>query len=435
MLKDEWLEYFEAVNGRKPRPIDFKEALERGEFILSEESDSSQVTNQAPSDQGQASPDQSLDGETATAKALSQESALQVKTLQSGREAEVLQKEEEQRQRVAEAKERLASYAPTRPDSASAASATIQDIPVFSNESQYHDSSEDLKKANRKEEKEVKKIARQAARDKKKAEKLADKVKSKEDQTVIKLEKKLESQIRLLESVQNIDKKSQKAKSWGKGALISSLIAVVLMLLIGGVYGFWRNASGNIEGTWELKTSKVLDENSGKLTNALKEHENNNEIYVSFLKVDHSNNLQTHSYFYTKGKEDQPTFTASDYLKEYQVVDQWNKSITYTKEVSEFKRELTRVVSELYPNADKNLVDYYISDNVDNYRLYRKGKRTKSYTVNKDTLVVSTYNEDGKLTSRDTYEKVSKATAKGLEAEYSEAKVAYEKNHKTTSKK
>lgn len=212
MLKDEWLEYFEAVNGRKPRPIDFKEALERGEFILSEESDSSQVTNQAPSDQGQASPDQSLDGETATAKALaqsqrerkgaqealanaaqekrkalSQESALQVKTLQSGREAEVLQKEEEQRQRVAEAKERLASYAPTRPDSASAASATIQDIPVFSNESQYHDSSEDLKKANRKEEKEAKKIARQAARDKKKAEKLADKVKSKEDQAVIKL--------------------------------------------------------------------------------------------------------------------------------------------------------------------------------------------------------------------------------------------------------
>ncbi|MFR6319364.1 MAG: hypothetical protein ACLUMQ_07135 [Streptococcus salivarius] len=37
-----------------------------------------------------------------------------MKTLQSGREAEVLQKEEEQRQRVAEAKERLASYAPTR---------------------------------------------------------------------------------------------------------------------------------------------------------------------------------------------------------------------------------------------------------------------------------------------------------------------------------
>ena len=98
-------------------------------------------------------------------------------------------------------------------------------------------------------------------------------------------------------------------------------------------------------------------------------------------------------------------------MKEYQVVDQWNKSITYTKEVSEFKRELTKVVSQLYPNADKNLVDYYISDNVDNYRLYRKGKRTKSYTVNKDTLVVSTYNEDGKLTSRDTYEKVSKAAA------------------------
>ena len=115
-------------------------------------------------------------------------------------------------------------------------------------------------------------------------------------------------------------------------------------------------------------------------------------------------------------------------MKEYQVVDQWNKSITYTKEVSEFKRELTKVVSQLYPNADKNLVDYYISDNVDNYRLYRKGKRTKSYTVNKDTLVVFyPTTRMAKLTSRDTYEKVSKAAAKGLEAEYVGAKVAYEK--------
>ena len=192
---------------------------------------------------------------------------------------------------------------------------------------------------------------------------------------------------------------------------------------------------GNIEGTWELKSSKVLDENSGKLTNALKEHEDKDEIYVSFLKLISLIIYKHILTFIKKGEEDQPTFTASDYLKEYQVVDQWNKSITYTKEVSEFKRELTKVVSQLYPNADKNLVDYYISDNVDNYRLYRKGKRTKSYTVNKDTLVVSTYNEDGKLTSRDTYEKVSKAAAKGLEAEYAGAKVAYEKNHKTTTKK
>ena len=438
MLKDEWLEYFEAVNGRKPRPIDFKEALERGEFVLSEGAEANQVA-----DQGETSADQQFEEETATAralaqsqkerdnaqeamanaaqekrKALSQETVGQVRTIQSGRQAEDIQKEEEQRKRVAEAKERLASYAPTRPDvgnhSVNTSSEPNQSIPVFSNQAQHLGLSEDLTKLDYKEEK-------------------AAKAKSKEEQTVAKLEKRLESQVRLLETIQNANQKSQKAKNWGKGTLISSLVAVVLMLLVGGVYGFWRNASGNIEGTWELKSSKVLDENSGKLTNALKEDKD--EIYVSFLKVDQSNNLQTHSYFYKKGEEDQPTFTASDYLKEYQVVDQWNKSITYTKEVSEFKRELTKVVSQLYPNADKNLVDYYISDNVDNYRLYRKGKRTKSYTVNKDTLVVSTYNEDGKLTSRDTYEKVSKVAAKGLEAEYAEAKVAYEKNHKTTTKK
>ena len=73
----------------------------------------------------------------------------------------------------------------------------------------------------------AKKLARQAARDKKKAEKLAAKAKSKEEQTVAKLEKRLESQVRLLETIQNANQKSQKAKNWGKGALISSLVAVV----------------------------------------------------------------------------------------------------------------------------------------------------------------------------------------------------------------
>ena len=59
MLKDEWLEYFEAVNGRKPRPIDFKEALERGEFVLSEGAEANQVA-----DQGETSADQQFEEET-----------------------------------------------------------------------------------------------------------------------------------------------------------------------------------------------------------------------------------------------------------------------------------------------------------------------------------------------------------------------------------
>ena len=67
MLKDEWLEYFEAVNGRKPRPIDFKEALERGEFVLSEGAEANQVA-----DQGETSADQQFEEGTATARALAQ---------------------------------------------------------------------------------------------------------------------------------------------------------------------------------------------------------------------------------------------------------------------------------------------------------------------------------------------------------------------------
>jgi len=67
MLKDEWLEYFEAVNGRKPRPIDFKEALERGEFVLSEGTEAKQAA-----DQGESSAEQQFEEGTATARALAQ---------------------------------------------------------------------------------------------------------------------------------------------------------------------------------------------------------------------------------------------------------------------------------------------------------------------------------------------------------------------------
>ena len=50
------------MNGRKPRPIDFKEALERGEFVLSEGAEANQVA-----DQGETSADQQFEEETATA--------------------------------------------------------------------------------------------------------------------------------------------------------------------------------------------------------------------------------------------------------------------------------------------------------------------------------------------------------------------------------
>ena len=65
LLKDDWLEYFEAVNGRKPRPIDFKEALERGEFVLSEGTEDNQVA-----DQGESAADQQNEEGTAPAREL-----------------------------------------------------------------------------------------------------------------------------------------------------------------------------------------------------------------------------------------------------------------------------------------------------------------------------------------------------------------------------
>lgn len=93
---------------------------------------------------------------------LSQETVGQVRTIQSGRQAEDIQKEEEQRKRVAEAKERLASYAPTRPDagnhSVNTSSEPNQSIPVFSNQAQHLGLSEDLTKLDHKEEKQLRSL-------------------------------------------------------------------------------------------------------------------------------------------------------------------------------------------------------------------------------------------------------------------------------------
>lgn len=439
MLKDEWLEYFELMNGRKPNPKEFKEALDRKEFILFDEGASKSDKTQAKTTEvaseaagagevtataramAQAQREKASDQETESVSretgGLSQELETSVKTLQSGRQVEAIQKEEQQRQQMEETKARLASYAPTRPDGGRPE--VSASIPVFSNKDQDERQS-----------KEVDKIDKKRAKEQKKADILAAKAKAKEEKQMARLEKRLMRQLDVLQKVQGFKQPSERKKGWGKGVFISSILALVLMLVIGGAYGFWRNASGDIKGIWELKSSQVMDKESGKLTDALAEYQERDEVYESYLEINDQNQVMSHSYFYPKDDKGQPTFTASDYLKSHQMVDQWNKSITYTMEESDFEKDLSDVVADLYPNADKKLVDYYIADNVDNYKLYRKGERTKTYTIDNKELVISTYNEDGKLTSRDTYRKASPSESRKLTKDYEEARAAYEKKRK-----
>ena len=435
MRKDEWLDYFEAVNGRKPNPKEFKEALDRGDFILSPEGADPELPSTktgepqtatekalAQAEKERLSAQEAL-ANTAQEKrqALSQTGIASAKTLQSGRQAEVLWDEERQRQQVEETKARLASYARPRPDTGARGKQGSEH-----SQSKFSGQTNQVPLPT----KEEARAAKQAARDKAKSEKQAAKQKAKEEKQAAKLEKRLMRQLKLLEKIQGAQDSSSKKHNRTRGALISSLVAIALMIGIGGGYGFWRNASGDIEGTWELKSSQVMDKKSGKLTNGLKEYQEKGEIFSSYLEVNTKNQLQTHSYSYPKTAKDKPIFTASDYLKSYQEVDQWNKSITYTMDEAQFKKDLTKIVGDLYPNAEKSLVDYYITDNVDNYKFYRKGKRTKSYTVDKNELIISTYNEDGKLTSRDTYQKANARKAKQLKTDYSNAKATYDKNRK-----
>lgn len=434
MLKDEWLEYFELVNGRKPSPKEFKEALDREEFILFDES--SKIKSKSQQVRAQRGTSSEVSGElTATARALAQAQsesqakgetgglseslAASAETLQSGRQFDAIQKEEEQRQQLEETKARLANYAPTRPASNRG---EFQDgIPVFSNKDHEVASLEQSPQIDKKQ-----------AKAAKKAEIRAAKAKAKEEKQVARLEKRLMRQLDILQKVQGLNQPSRSPRNLGKTTLISTVLALVLMLVLGGAYGFWRNASGDIKGIWELKSSQVMDKDTGKLKDALEEYQERGEVFQGYLEVDGQNKLLIHSYSYPQGDKDHPTFTASDYLKSHQVVDQWNKSITYTMEEADFKKDLTAVVAALYPNADKKLVDYYISDNVDNYKLYRKGERTKTYTIDKKELIISTYNEDGKLTSRDTYDKATPSESRKLTKDYQEAKATYEKNRKNT---
>ncbi len=80
----------------------------------------------------------------------------------------------------------------------------------------------------------------------------------------------------------------------GAGALISSLVAVILILLVGGVYSCLAVMLGTLGGAG-VKSVKVLDENSGKINQCSEKRMKIKMKFTSFLKLINSNNLQTHS--------------------------------------------------------------------------------------------------------------------------------------------
>ena|GEM_PF-5971045 len=45
MNQKDWVEYFEAVNGRKPSMQEFQEAREKGEFVVEQKDASAQTSN------------------------------------------------------------------------------------------------------------------------------------------------------------------------------------------------------------------------------------------------------------------------------------------------------------------------------------------------------------------------------------------------------
>ncbi|MGT2907686.1 hypothetical protein [Streptococcus dentiloxodontae] len=263
------------------------------------------------------------------------------------------------------------------------------------------------------------KAAVKAQKEAAKAEKAAAKAQAKKDKQKVKAALKVKK-----------TEKSAKAKKSKKGLMFSLLAAIILIIgaSTAGVYAWWRYDSGNIEGTWQLVSYQSLDEDSGKMTDALAAYKEKNQVYMALLAVKNKK-VSNYSYYYEKGNSGEPSLSANNYLGSYQEIDQWNKAFTYTQNSSKMEKKLTKVVKSIYPYADQEMINSYIKNNSDRYKDYKDEKTKKTYTVNGDKLTVSSYDAKGKLIEKEVYKKLSSSNAKQAKSDYDDAKSAFEKNN------
>lgn len=224
-------------------------------------------------------------------------------------------------------------------------------------------------------------------------------------------------------SVQPVQK--QKAK-WPK--VLATLVALFFLALAGaGGYAWWRNDSGNIEGTWELTDWHYYNQKSGKWIDALNQYEKNDYSYTDFVTVDGQKHFQEDSFYFSNDYKSYPNVSLASYLDNIYQVDQWNKEIIIAPSESNYKTQVTKILKQdlkgYYKNNKGTNVNKDISSIIAGYSYSRM------YSVQDDELTITTKDKSGRTISKAVYKRLSATKAKDMKKNFKRMQAKFEKNY------
>lgn len=235
-------------------------------------------------------------------------------------------------------------------------------------------------------------------------------------------------------------KKPNKKLKW---TLISLAAFIGALLLLGGGYSTWRYTSGNIEGTWQMTDYKVYDEDRERWSSS--KDDDAPKDFHSYLKVQKDKSVQYFAYYTAKDyiynyyddssknyldTQEYPAVTVASYLGYVEKIDQWNKKIKPSLSKSDYQDK----VEEAY----KNKLDYNSSDAEDQAKIDAKnyselmGKKPKyelTYKREGDKLTVKRIKvSTGKEVYVAHYKRLSKDKASSVENDIKDKKTEFKKH-------
>ncbi|WP_165211464.1 hypothetical protein [Streptococcus tangpeifui] len=217
-----------------------------------------------------------------------------------------------------------------------------------------------------------------------------------------------------------------KKKSKWPWVILGTLVGLLILVgLVFSGYAWWRMASGNIEGTWQMTSQQYY--NDGEWVDALKEYKDHDYTFSSFVTIDRQNNLNEYTYYYDNDLENYPIISVQTYLKNYYHVDKWNKRITVSLSKSDLrgkvKKTLRKKFKDYYRYTNENSLDDDLENIIGTY------DNTISYTVDGDRLEVVTKNKSGKIIQKTSYKRLSSIKASELRKIFNNVKAKFEDNY------
>lgn len=206
--------------------------------------------------------------------------------------------------------------------------------------------------------------------------------------------------------------------------LALAVIAVLILGAGGGGFAWWHYKSGDIRGTWEMTDSLYYNKKKKKWESRLKDYTKLNEVYTEVMTIDKDNQIKNISFTVMTSEYDYTFVPYSNKYRSFRHVDQWNRKIETSLSKSDYRKMVSKATYKELSHTSKSDIEDLIKSSVKNVYDYQE-----SYQVKENRLTISRKDKKGKVVSKITYKKLSKAQANQRKEDFKKAEYDSEHGH------